>query len=78
MINIDSESFTIKSKKIIYIEAFVKRYNQKNCRPIEKIYEMIEFKKMHILISKNLCNLSTYQIIEISSNLPSSQVVPKN
>lgn len=39
---------------------------------------MINLKKMCILTAKNLCNLDTYQIIEILLLLRNAYIVPRN
>lgn len=74
----DSEQFTLKSKPITYTKAFVKLYNWRNRKQVHEIYEIIELEKMHVLTSKNPCNLGIHQIIKILSILYSIYVVFRN
>ena len=74
----DPKWFTLKYKPVTYTGALVELYKWKNHEQIHKISMMIEFKKMHTLITKNLCNLGVYWIIEISSVLCNAYVVSRN
>ncbi len=70
--------FTLKTKPVIYTGTFVELYNKKNRRQVYEIYGIIELEKIRILIAKSLHNLDAYQIIEITSVLRSTYMVPRN
>lgn len=74
----DPEQFTFKGNSAIYIRAFVERFNERKRRQIHKIHEMIRFDKIHTSTCKNPCNLGAHWIIEISSVLHSTYVIPRN
>ena len=73
----DPEQFSPKSKLVTYIEIFVELYNWKNCGQVHEI-KMVELGKMRTLITKNPCNLSACQIIEIFLVLRSAHMVSKD
>ena len=74
----DPEWFTPKVKPLTYTGALVKLYNWRNRRQVHEIHRMVELEKMHILIAENPHNLGVHWIIEISSVLRSTHVVPRN
>lgn len=78
MITADLEQFTDKSLLIIYIEAFVELYNEKNHGQVYDIHEMIEFKNMCTSTAKHPYNLGAHCIIKRSSILHNAYVVLKN
>lgn len=75
---VDSDQFILKNKLIIYTWAFVKGYNWEKRKKVNEIYRIIEPKKIHTLIVKNLYNFSTYQIIEIPLVLYNIPIFPRN
>ncbi len=74
----DPERFTLKGKPVTYTRAFVEFYNKKNPGQVHKIHEMIKLEKIRTSIAENPCNLDAHQIIEISSILHSTHVVPRS
>lgn len=74
----DLKWFILKNKPVIYTRTFIELYNWKTRMQVYKIYEMIEFEKMHTLTAENLCNLSAYWIIQISLILSSVHIIFRN
>lgn len=56
----DLKQFTLKSKLIIYIEAFIELYNQRNYRQVHRIYKIIKLKKISTLTIENSLNLGVH------------------
>ena len=75
---VDLEQFTPKDKPVIYTRVFVDLYNWKNSGQVYEIHGMIELEKMRALTVENLRNLDAHWIIEISSVLYSTHLVPKD
>ncbi len=74
----DPERFSLKGKPVTYTGALVELYNWGNRGQVHKIYAIIELEKMRTLIAKNLYNLGTHRIIEISSVPRSAYVVSRD
>lgn len=74
----DPKRFTPKDKLVTYTGVFVKFSNQRNCRQVYEIHEIIELEKIHALTIDNPCNLSAYQIIKISLVLQSVYIISRN
>lgn len=74
----DLEGFIQKAKLITYIRVFIEVCNWRNREQVHKIHNLIKVKKIGALIAKNLYDLSTHQIIEISIVLYNTDIVPKN
>ena len=74
----DPKWFILKSKPVIYIEAFVEFYNLGNRGQVHEIQKMIKLEKMHVLTVENLRNLDAHQIIEISSVLRNIYMIPRD
>lgn len=56
----DLERCTLKSKLIIYIEAFIELYNQRNYRQVYGMYGIIKLEKISTLTVKNSPNLDVH------------------
>ncbi len=74
----DLEQFNYKNKSITYIEVFVKLYNWRNDGQVHEIYGMVELEKMRTSTAEHLRNLGAHYIVEISSILCSTHVVPRD
>lgn len=75
---VDPKRFNLKGKSFIYIEAFAKHYNWKNCRRVLEIDDMIKLENINASTVETLCNLGAYEVIEISLLLCSIYMIPRD
>lgn len=62
----------------MYIRAFVKIYNQRKRRQVQKTHCMIQFENYPILRSENSSNLDAHQYFKISEILQNTYIIPRD